>query len=205
MSSLLIEGIRIDQVLNWSPVESVATRNGVTIVRRATPTHEFFSLWRRSKDDLRKAGVKLAKFQERWVVTWWLEGGDTPKAEEPDQSLELPAIDTAGLLEWQIKPVQRMLAAHRAGMRGLLDASDTGVGKTYIAAGFARAAGQSIYAVCPKAVMSSWREAADHIGAHLIDAKNYEHLKKSREGVIVWGEHGWPEWKLPKDTIIVFD
>jgi superfamily II DNA or RNA helicase len=205
MSSLLIEGIRIDQVLNWSPVESVATRNGVTIVRRAVPTHEFFSLWRRSKDDLRKAGVKLAKFQERWVVTWWLEGGDTPKAEEPDQSLELPAIDTAGLLEWQIKPVQRMLAAHRAGMRGLLDASDTGVGKTYIASGFARAAGQSIYAVCPKAVMSSWREAADHIGAHLIDAKNYEHLKKSREGVISWGEHGWPEWKLPKDTIIVFD
>ena len=205
MSVMLIEGIRIDQILNWSPVESVATRNGVTLVRRAPPTDEFFSLWRRAKDELRKAGVKLGKFQERWIVTWWLEGGDTPKAEEPDQSLELPEIDSEGLLEWQIVPVKKMLAAHRAGMRGLLDASDTGVGKTYISCGFARAAAQPIFAVCPKAVIPSWREAAEHLGSHLVDARNYESLKKTREGVIAWGEHGWPEWKLPKDTIIVFD
>jgi len=205
MSAMLIDGIRIDQILSWSPVESVATRNGVTIIRRAVPTQEFFSLWRDHKDDLRAAGVKLGKFQERWVVTWWLEGGDTPKAEEPDQSLELPVIDTSGLLEWQITPVQKMLAAHRAGMRGLLDASDTGTGKTYIASGFARAAGQPLFVVCPKAVIPSWKEASEHIGCHLAGVKNYEHLKRSRDGVIFWGEHGWPEWKLPRDTILVFD
>lgn len=80
-----------------------------------------------------------------------------------------------GLRKYQVKSAADGLAIlQRYG--GLLDASDTGVGKTYTTLAIARELGIAPLVVCPRTVKSAWHRVAAHLGGqcHTI---NYESLK----------------------------
>lgn len=80
-----------------------------------------------------------------------------------------------GLYGYQVENASRgreILISHRA----FLDASDTGVGKTYVTMAVARDLGIAPLIVCPKAVKTAWHRVAGHLGGtcHTV---NYESLK----------------------------
>jgi len=95
----------------------------------------------------------------------------------------------------------------------ILDASATGTGKTFISLFIARELGVSPFVVCPKIVITAWREAAKAVGVELIDVVNIEKLKAKNHDAL----HRLPNsgtkkhpisnwrWNLPAGTLIFMD
>jgi hypothetical protein len=76
-----------------------------------------------------------------------------------------------------IEIVNRRLAA--------LDGSDTGVGKTYTAAGVIKKLRLPTLAVVPKIAITGWQTAADHVGTEL-DVLNWEMIRTGRTPFGEW-------------------
>ena len=105
-----------------------------------------------------------------------------------------------------------------------LDASDTGIGKTYVAAAICKELERKPIIVCPKTLIFNWKCVLSFFDVKYYDIVNYETLKngktyrddkyKSRKkSPFLEIEENDPEnphksvfkWKVPKDTIIIFD
>jgi superfamily II DNA or RNA helicase len=105
----------------------------------------------------------------------------------------------------------------------ILDASDTGVGKTYIALVLSHMLGLEPFVVCPKSVITNWMNVAKDLGVKLFGVSNYESLKSGKyytedcEKVVcpyldvVVGKDNKEkkkisfDFQLPKNVIIIFD
>lgn len=87
-------------------------------------------------------------------------------------------INLDGLLDYQRNPLAQ-LAGINAKRRVTLDASDMGVGKTYIGAGLIRQFDEPTLVVCPRSVIPSWKRAGEHLGVEF-DVLNYEMLGTGR-------------------------
>lgn len=108
----------------------------------------------------------------------------------------------------QLYPYQAKEALHLSAQltkyKAVLDASDTGTGKTYTALGAARHLNQQPLVVCPKSVQSAWRQVGKDLGVPLLDVVNIEklkagntpHLKKNGKTFV---------WTLPRGTLILWD
>lgn len=96
--------------------------------------------------------------------------------------------------------------------RSALDTSETGTGKTIVAAHIARhwvSKGKPFGVVCPKSVITNWeRVLADH-GVTPLFVLNYEKLKNGRDGIVrikrKMKRGKLFEWEVPADTLLVFD
>ena len=74
-------------------------------------------------------------------------------------------------------PAAEALATMLQGSGYGLDASDTGVGKTYTSLASMKLAGLRPLIICPKAVIPSWYRVAEYLGVKLLSAVNYELIK----------------------------
>lgn len=84
-------------------------------------------------------------------------------------------INLGGLLEHQLEATAELIrinARHRVS----LDASDMGVGKTYMGAALARQFDEPTLVVCPLSVIPSWERAGQALGVEF-DILNYEKLR----------------------------
>jgi len=113
-----------------------------------------------------------------------------------------------------------------------LDSSKMGTGKTYTALGIAQKLGYKIFVVCPIAVLENWYNLASTYQVEILGITNYEKLRadKVKNGnvsyypmkngfilsskkcpYIVKTTNGTEkkkvgyEWKLPENTLIIFD
>lgn len=59
----------------------------------------------------------------------------------------------------------------------ILDASDTGTGKTYVALALAKEVNREPFVICPKSVIPNWINVAKFFGIKLFGVSNYEMLK----------------------------
>jgi superfamily II DNA or RNA helicase len=106
--------------------------------------------------------------------------------------------------DYQIPSIERLTKAlPRFG--ACLDASDTGVGKTYVAAFTAKALGWTVAVVCPKSVTPSWKLALTTIGVPYLFIENPERIRFHKQ----WGQttkegFGWV-WALPERCLLIFD
>lgn len=82
------------------------------------------------------------------------------------------------LLPHQVEPAQRLLDTLRSRGRAL-DASDTGVGKTYTAMAVAKALEVTPLVICPFSVRPAWKKAAAFFG-HRCEVVNYEKARGVR-------------------------
>jgi superfamily II DNA or RNA helicase len=106
------------------------------------------------------------------------------------------------LYEWQKPHAEKMLAQLRKdGI--VVDASDTGTGKTYIALWAAREYGRPVFIVCPKAVIPKWKELSAEFGVSPVAIMNVERLKCSKY-VANFGKGSYV-WVLPPGTLIIVD
>jgi superfamily II DNA or RNA helicase len=106
--------------------------------------------------------------------------------------------------DYQLPSIERLTKAlPRFG--ACLDASDTGVGKTYVAAFTAKALGWKVAVVCPKSVVPSWELALKKIGVPYLFIENPERIRyQAQWGTTCKEGFGW-EWKLPERCLIIFD
>lgn len=123
-------------------------------------------------------------------------------------------VDASKLRDYQVPHVTqllRSLIAHKA----VLDASDTGTGKTYCALSIAKALGLSPFVICPKSLIPTWETVGAHIGVR-VHAVNYERARMVKNdpvnhcGVGVYGSeipHGKGSyWRWHQDIAFgIFD
>lgn len=98
--------------------------------------------------------------------------------EKVDLRSPISVRDTTGLLPWQPEQAGRLARSVRV-LGSALDASSTGVGKTFSALAVMRELGLSPVVVCPKAVQTSWKRAAAALGVPLHETIGWE---KARAG-----------------------
>lgn len=110
----------------------------------------------------------------------------------------------------------------------VLDASDTGTGKTYCALAACKMLGYKPFIICPKSVLSTWIETCKYFDLNILGIANYELIKgckyytedyevvncpyMDKEVNQVVDEKTGKESKeykyifyLPKDTLVIFD
>ena len=59
----------------------------------------------------------------------------------------------------------------------ILDASDTGTGKTYTAMACCHALKLKPFIICPKSVINTWIDTAKYMNVEILGVANYEKLK----------------------------
>lgn len=84
-----------------------------------------------------------------------------------------------------------------------LDTSETGCGKTVVAAHVAAQLKRPTLVVCPKALIPSWkRELSDH-GVQA-DVLNYEKLRAGKTAFGKFTRNRW-DWALPEGALVIWD
>lgn len=81
------------------------------------------------------------------------------------------------LLSYQETHVEQLETALKHASGTAIDASDTGTGKTYAAAGLAKRLGLRVAVFCPKAVIISWHRVLESFGVEILGIANYELIK----------------------------
>ena len=132
-------------------------------------------------------------------------------------------FDSTGLLEPQVEHAKFLLTSLYLN-GGSLDPSDTGCGKTYVAASLARALNRPVVVICPKPIVSKWHTVLESFGVKAFLVINYEKLargntkwlKRSKK----WGNELWkqiahrdkgcPEFlqaklNLPDNSFVILD
>jgi len=88
---------------------------------------------------------------------------------------------------------------------GALDASDTGVGKTFTALETSRILGWIPLVICPKSVTTAWERVAEGLHIPLLDVINVEKLKTGKTPHLKrTGKNKWV-WTVPAGTILIWD
>ena len=179
----------------------------------------FWNFWKANKTKMMGRGFSVRQINGKWHLV-----DEKDKLTQFEDIKEKPPIDMTsalnpqplkfpdGLRPWQGPAAARLaesLRIHGAAM----DGSETGTGKTYSALGAARELGMKVAVVCPKAVIESWkRTIVNHFGLEYEFVLNYEALKSKKNSHIIAKERLNPKsslltyvWKIPKNTLIIFD
>jgi superfamily II DNA or RNA helicase len=83
------------------------------------------------------------------------------------------------LLPFQIPHFNKLYVALQNN-NAVLDASDTGTGKTYVALCLCKMLNYSPFVICPRAVVYSWLNVAKSLGVEMCGVSNYESMKNGK-------------------------
>lgn len=119
-------------------------------------------------------------------------------------------IDTTGLLEPQIEHAQFLVdSLYYNGVA--FDGSDTGIGKTYVAACIARAMNSPVIIICPKLVKPAWEKILAKFGVKATLIINYEKLCRGNTPYLKYKRcQKYNRWmnanvKLPAGSFVILD
>lgn len=186
----------------------------------------FFEFWKECKFQLLNEGFRVYKEEEDWYLSeiklsqiqFKNIGVTRPTNKVADLSdFMLPVHnigDASGLRPWQVTAAGRLVAAINH-WGAAIDGSDTGTGKTFSACAVARELDTKLVVVCPKAVISQWHNVIENhfdMKDRLIAITNYEQLRLGKSSsqlasyVIPRGTRRKTfKWKIPKNTLIIWD
>lgn len=177
--------------------------------------NDFFKLWKANTLYFKSIGYDIKKRKNSWILTETTESLNSKNTGISDADLDIkPLKDTSGLRPWQIPSAEKLAAIIRK-QGASIDGSDMGVGKSFCAIATARELELNIFVVCPKAVMEPWaRVIRNHfkLNHKLIGIINYESLRIGKTqskyaSYVKRRETRRKEfvWKIPKDTLIIWD
>lgn len=96
-------------------------------------------------------------------------------------------LDTTGLLPPQVPHAMRLL--NSIYLNGIAcDLSETGVGKTYVAAWIAKQYNAPIVVVCPKSVIPTWKKILNQFGVKSTILVNYEKVMRGGTSYVKYRE-----------------
>lgn len=127
----------------------------------------------------------------------------------------LTTVSSKNLKPYQVPSVTR-LANALLQFGAALDASDTGVGKTYVALAACRELDLRPLIVCPKSVIRPWQNACIYMGVTPLGVINYESLRAGKKRWLTLVNlpglegnkiraHKKYEWSIPRDGCVIFD
>ena len=214
--------------IRWSPPYTV--KEGFTTKWRrewcipAEMLSAFFGFWKGNRFKMLADGFTVTKSKQsgKWYlyetkddVALFKVFKDKPL--KPEEKFTLPAYkikDESGLRTWQVDGAGKLCSAINH-WGAAIDGSDTGTGKTYTACAVAREMNSNILVVCPKAVIKSWKKViTNHFGMKdkLVGITNYEKLRTGRKDSPIASfvldrktRRNKFTWKIPKNTLIVWD
>jgi superfamily II DNA or RNA helicase len=210
------------ELLDFSQPIQISTKNGIRLLRKASPTREFWDAYSCDKpalsQEFKKLGIRIGQFRNSWEVSWWSQPDFTfPaihdfKLDEVDGSIvndipDLPPlIYPENLFEYQITSVQLGLRSMQKYNRALLG-HGTGMGKTAIALAIARERGQRVAVVCPKPIVTDWHRMAKYLGVETYEVCGWEWVKTGKSKIGRWTDKSKKTFKffLPPDVDLIFD
>lgn len=130
----------------------------------------------------------------------------------------LPKNITNKLLEYQINHTIRLINIINE-RKTVLDASDTGTGKTYTAIALCKYLNFNPIIICPKSVISTWKQVCKHFNFNPLMIVNYETIRSGKYYIdgnrtscpYIEQKYDTPtntnmfRWKVPDNTIFIFD
>ena len=186
----------------------------------------FFDFWKRNRFKMLADGFTVTKSEVsgKWYL---IETKDDPALfkvfandktpEKPEKIFILPPYklkNSDGLRPWQMGAASKVVAALNHWGSGV-DGSELGTGKTYTACGAVRELDAPFAVVCPKPVIHQWKKVIGnhfHLNDKFKGIINYELLIRGRTdsklaSYVLSRETKRRKfvWKLPKDTIIIWD
>lgn len=164
-------------------------------VRYAVPNSYFWDYWKANKDELKSNGVKVTKLVYGWQASYWTATNGHTKTKKTNKLKH-----DSKLLPYQKGHVIQLLNAI-AQNNCVLDASDTGTGKSYAACAVGLELNRPIFVICPKSVISIWIKVAKFMGVELEGCLNYEKLKTGKTDYMTKDL----KYNLDNNNIIVFD
>ena len=222
-------GIMFNIEIDWSTPYQWENKDGELMWRRLWKIpleyrSAFFSFWNGAKYRMWNEGFSVAKIDDNWYlyetkvcIENFSEIGKPPTPPPEAEEFWLPPYKVSnedGLRPWQIDSVSKLVTAlNKTGCA--IDGSDVGVGKTYVACGVARELKMKVLVVCPKAVMEPWRRViVNHFKMKdsLVGIVNYEQIRigKTDSPFASFVESRKTHkkkfiWKIPKNTLIIWD
>lgn len=186
----------------------------------------FFSFWNTAKYHLWNQGFSIVKIDTDWFLYETktcvenfteIRGTNTPPIAKDAEEFWLPPYkvkNEQGLRPWQIESVGKLVTSINTNGCAI-DGSDVGVGKTYVVCAVARELGMKVLVICPKAVVESWnRVICNHFKMKndLVGIVNYEQIRigKTDSPFASFVENRKTHkksfvWKIPKNTLIIWD
>lgn len=193
------------------------------MVRKAPPTNAFWDVWREHKDQIKKMGISLTKYNNQWQVNFW---GDGPVS-TPSESVEdaptldfslLPALAKVKTIANDSKPVLgtvkqfqelyvKLAVYSLEKYMAVLLGHGTGVGKTYIALATAKERGRRVAIICPKSITSMWIRAAIFMGVEIYDVQGWEWVKTGKSKMGQWVDKSKKQFRftLPDNVDLILD
>jgi superfamily II DNA or RNA helicase len=205
--------------VEFSQPMSTSTKRGPRLLRKASVTSEFWTLYRADKDDYKQVmgdlGFQLSKFRDAWEIAWWSRAdlsfptipSSSPEKVEPEVKYDLPPlIYPEKLFEYQLTSVQLALRSMSKYNRALLG-HGTGMGKTAIALAVARERGRRVAVICPKPITTDWHRLAKYLGVETYEVCGWEWVKTGKSKIGRWTDDKKKEFQfmLPSDTDLIFD
>ncbi len=137
--------------LDWSK-ETVHTDG--RFVSTASPTQEFWTVWREKKAAIKAAGYSVRKVDNKWVVTRYRDNDQAiADSQATDADIDIPV--PAGL---SYLPYQRAGIAYAIKRSSTLIGDEMGLGKTIQAIGVINAtAPKTVLVVCPASLKINWK------------------------------------------------
>ena len=137
--------------LDWSK-ETVHTDG--RFVSTASPTQEFWTVWREKKAAIKAAGYSVRKVDNKWVVTRYRDNDQAiADSQATDADIDIPV--PAGL---SYLPYQKAGIAYAIKRSSTLIGDEMGLGKTIQAIGVINAtAPKTVLVVCPASLKINWK------------------------------------------------
>jgi superfamily II DNA or RNA helicase len=217
--------------IKWDDPKQIKTPEGFKWKRKWLIPLEysfgFWNFWKFNKFHLKSRGFGVEKINDIWYLIETRDSKNSfvdliPKnknsvEKEIEEDFWLPPYevkDISGLRPWQVTAVGKLCSSiEKWGCA--IDGSDLGIGKTYTACGVARELNMDIAVICPKSVMESWRRViCNHFNMKdkLRGIINYEQVKIGKKespfASYIKNKKSKKEeftWKLPKNTLIIWD
>lgn len=154
--------MKIQDIAQWNEGKALSTKNGPRVLRTATPGPQFWEAWKIAKNDLKNAGVSVAKNGSQWVAQWWMADASAQQdaakvfqmSKAGDTTFTFPV--PAGLTPM---PFQQAGVEFLMGRANALLADEMGLGKTIQAIGVinADATIAKVLVVCPASLKLNWK------------------------------------------------
>jgi superfamily II DNA or RNA helicase len=210
----------VEDLLSWSdPVEIAGDW-----IQVAEPSKEFWSWWREYKEDLRELGVDIAKNEsDKYEVTW-------TRNQQPSQDHASLVGEEDALIQsvrpgnWHLGECTKILRKYQVPAAGTLmaalsehqfalDASETGLGKTYSNLAVVKNLGMNVGVVCPANVVTKWTDTCiDVFDIEPEFVLSYDALRSGKtdfatRGSIVRRGKTKPKfvWNTEDNVILIFD
>jgi superfamily II DNA or RNA helicase len=219
----LVETINLN--IKWSDVYEHSDLKGNVQYRRhwlipSQVRSQFFKYWKNKGFELKTKGFSVTKQGNDWflIETKKNEQGFSTKKKNniysPPLLSEYKLKCEEGLRSWQKDSVSKLCSViNKVGCA--VDGSEMGVGKTYCSIAVARELNVPFVVICPKAVKGQWTKVAiEHfkLKDKFLGVMNYELLIRGRKDSNICElvkdrstRRHKIKWKLPKNTLIIYD